>query len=104
MDVVSLFAQRFHGLRFATGLAVAVVAHAETMAEVGTIAAEDTTTDVHPGIMEEKITIVVTMTVAIMIAAIMTAAIMTAVIMTAETGMMIVTDMMVGKYITVCVE
>lgn len=90
MDVVSLFAQRFHGLRLAQDLAVAVVDHAGTLVEVGTIAVGDTTTGAHTGIPEEGIMIVVTMIVVTMTAAIMTVGIMTA-------G----TDMMVGKYITV---
>mmetsp|Transcript_7312 Transcript_7312/g.14655 ORF Transcript_7312/g.14655 Transcript_7312/m.14655 type:complete len:122 (-) Transcript_7312:710-1075(-) len=96
MDVVSLFAQRFHGLRLAQDLAVAVVDHAETLVEVGTIAVGDTTTGAHTGIPEEGIImIVVAMIAEIMIVVTMIAAIMIVGIMTAGT------DMMVGKYITV---
>mmetsp|Transcript_7311 Transcript_7311/g.14651 ORF Transcript_7311/g.14651 Transcript_7311/m.14651 type:complete len:125 (-) Transcript_7311:684-1058(-) len=94
MDVVSLFAQRFHGLRLAQDLAVAVVDHAETLVEVGTIAVGDTTTGAHTGIPEEGI-----MIAAIMIVVTMTAAIMTVVMIVAI--MTAGTDMMVGKYITV---
>jgi hypothetical protein len=95
MDVVSLFAQRFHGQRLAQDLAVAVVDHAEILVEVGMIAVGDTTTGAHTGIPEEGIMIVVAMIAEIMIVVTMIAAIMTVGIMTAGT------DMMVGKYITV---